>query len=157
MYILQTTGKAMTTKEADDLQAAFFNGFPQLRGYIESQHQFVVKNQYVETPTGRRRRFPYIDRQTMGSVQRKSVNTPIQSLASDMTLNAIIKLTDYLDPREAYIVSSVHDSIMLQVREDCRERLKPRIYETMKTPVIPEFDIPLDVDIEIGPNWAEVK
>ena len=157
VYILQTTGKAMTTKEADDLQAAFFNGFPQLRGYIESQHQFVVKNQYVETPTGRRRRFPYIDRQTMGSVQRKSVNTPIQSLASDMTLNAIIKLTDYLDPREAYIVSSVHDSIMLQVREDCRERLKPRIYETMKTPVIPEFDIPLDVDIEIGPNWAEVK
>lgn len=155
-YILEMTGKKMTSQEADEIQRAFFAAFPMLEKFIKAQHAKVRSQQYIETPMGRRRRFPYLDRSTVSSAERKSVNTPIQSLASDMTLTSILRLTREL-PEDAYVVSSVHDSIMCVVREDLVDQVLPIVRQVMETPCIPEFDIPLRVDIEIGKRWSEVK
>lgn len=157
VYILQTTGKAMTVAEADQLQKDFFNAFPGLTTFIAAQHRFVRANQFVETPTGRRRRFPFIDRASAASVERKAVNTPIQSLASDMTLTAIIRLCDVLDPAEAYVVSSVHDSIMLLAREDVVVSTCEVVRTIMSTPAIDGFDVPLKAEIAVGHRWSQMK
>lgn len=159
-YIRANMGRYLTKEECLEIQQSFFNGFPQLSGWIQRQHDFVRKFHYIETPTGRRRRFPYVDWKSSGSVERKSVNTPCQSLASDMTTAAIICLADELDIERALITSSVHDSIMFEVREDYVEEAVQIIRRCMETPCIPEFDVPLRVDIAVGRtsegkgNWA---
>lgn len=156
-YIIKTTGKAMTEKEADALQKDFFDAFPGLVKYINNQHRFVNANLFVESPTGRRRRFPFVDNRSRGSMERKSVNTPIQSFASDCTLTAIIRLVDLLDPDKAYVVSSVHDSIMLLVRDDCIEETKEVVHRIMETPPIDGFDVPLKAEIAVGQRWSQMK
>lgn len=156
-YIVKMTGKPMTIQEADALQKAFFDGFPGLVTFIEAQHRVVRRDQFVETPMGRRRRFPYIDRSNIGSVERRAVNTVIQSLASDMTLTSIVRLDRTLDPSRAYVVSTVHDSIMLLSLDECLGETIEQVRRTMETPCIPEFDVPLRVDIGWGQHWGEAK
>lgn len=156
VYILKTTGKAMTVQEADSLQKAFFDAFPGLKRFITDQHRRVREDQFVETPTGRRRRFPYLDKYTRSGAERKGVNTPVQSLASDMTLTSVIRISKELDPRDGFIVSSVHDSIMLQVREAVVDQVAEIVRRIMETPVIPEFDIPIKVDIGWAKNWGDI-
>lgn len=156
-YIIKTTGKAMTEKEADALQKDFFDAFPGLVKYINNQHRFVNANLFVESPTGRRRRFPFVDNRSRGSMERKSVNTPIQSFASDCTLTAIIRLVEILDPSYAYVVSSVHDSIMLLVRDDYVDAVKEVVHQVMSTPPIAGFDVPLKAEIAVGQRWSQMK
>jgi DNA polymerase-1 len=156
-YIFEMTGKYPTIEWADGIQEKLFNGFPTLKAFIDSQHTFVRKHQYVETITGRRRRFPYMDRRSIGSTERKAVNTPIQGSASDMALSAAIRLDKSLDPERGYMISSVHDSLMFLLREDYLEEGTSIIRREMETPVIPEFDIPLRVDIGYGTSWDQAK
>lgn len=155
-YIRENMGRYLTLEECNEIQRSFFDGFPKLKDWIDYQHAFVRKHHYVETPMGRRRRFPFIDRFTIGSVLRQSVNTMCQSLASDMTTNAQICLADELHPSWGVVTSSVHDSIMLEIKEDMITQGLETIRRCMETPCIPEFDIPLKVDIAYGRNWAEL-
>lgn len=158
-YIYDMTGTRPTIAWADEIQEKFFAGFPTLKSFIDAQHKLVRRLFYVESPSGRRRRFPFLDGSVMGSVERKAVNTPIQGFASDIALNAIINLDRTLDPTEAYIISSVHDSVMLLVREDRFDCIIPIIRHVMETPPVvdPPFDVPLKVDIGYGKDWSEAK
>lgn len=157
-HMYELTGKRWTLDEAQQLSDDFFNAFPGLRDYISSQHRTVLKQQYIETPTGRRRRFPYIDKHTAGNVKRRSVNSPIQGFASDMALTSVIRLTDIFRDRawDAHIVSSVHDSIMFEVSDNILDEVLPVIKETMETPCIDYFDVPLRVDLGVGTKWGEM-
>lgn len=156
-YIFEMTGSRPTLEWANEIQKKFFDGFPTLKQFIDSQHAFVRRHQYIESPTGRRRRFPLIDRTSVGSTERKSVNTPIQGSASDMALNSMIHLDRRLDPNEAYTICTVHDSIMFYIREDVLDKNLAIIREVMETPVIPNFDVPLRVDIGYGTDWSKAK
>lgn len=161
-HMYELTGKRWTLKEAQKLSDDFFDAFPGLRDFIAHQHQLVSKQQYISTPTGRKRRFPFLSRASIGNAKRRAVNSPIQGLASDMALSSVIRLTDHFaSSREfgdAFIVSSVHDSIMFEVRDDDRlEEMLGVIKSTMETPCIDYFDVPLRVDIEIGTRWGDLK
>lgn len=50
----------VTVQEAQELIDKFFNGFPKVREWIDSVHEFAHKNGYVEGLLGRRRRLPDI-------------------------------------------------------------------------------------------------
>jgi DNA polymerase I-like protein with 3'-5' exonuclease and polymerase domains len=79
----------------------------------------VEVQQWVESPLGRRRRFPIIPGDNAGTqkVFREAVNFIPQSMASDITTMAFVRLSKTgLNP-----LISVHDSILCEVSEEQAE------------------------------------
>lgn len=138
----------------------FLSRFEKLHEWIRAQHRIAVRQGYVETPLGRRRRFPLILNDNVGEIERQAVNTPIQSLASDINLMSLTRLNQILDPDDAIIVSTVHDSILFEIRTEVLEKMLRLITTEMaKTPMLSEFTevVPLKADVKIGTDWGSAK
>lgn len=119
-----------------------FNGGVQ---WAEKMKALVLKQGYVESPLGRRRRLndfinigrglehkaneigkyslqgkKYMSdsRKYVSRAQRQAVNSPIQGLASDLALVACSLLTKYIieNKKGWKIVNSVHDSVVVELR-----------------------------------------
>ncbi len=155
-YVIDNLGgRAWTLQEAQALLDDFLNGVPGLKKWIEKQHKFVRENHYVETATGRRRRFPLVLRDTEFSIERQAVNTPIQSLGSDIVLSAAIRIQKRLPEGATIIPIIVHDSIMLRVRRDLISEVHDIVKEELETPLIP-MNVPLKADFKIGWSWGKM-
>ncbi len=79
-----------------------------------------------------------------------------------MMLLALIILHEMMDPSEARIVGTVHDSILFEIREDVVDKWVPIIRETMENlPLKTKFGValtvPIKVDITVGTHWGEGK
>lgn len=129
--------------------------FRGLADWAERMQKFALENGYVVSRVGRVRRFPLIaDMKDVESVKRKAVNTPIQSLASDICLNACHNLKKELG---GILVPQilVHDSICGSIR-----KVDPETVESIKR-IMCKLPFPtkvrFDVDCSFGPNWGSVK
>lgn len=102
----------MTREEAARIQAAFFARMPAVVAWMAEVRRAVHRQQYVESPLGRRRRFPFLpmDPREMAEVYRQAVNMLPQSMASDLTLTALIRM----DAAGLAPLLTVHDSILLE-------------------------------------------
>lgn len=150
--------KRWTEDQANVFIKKFLRSYPRLNAWIEELHRDVPAQGYVETPYGRRRRFPLHpkSRGELGSIQRQAVNTPVQSVASDLCLEAMVEIQRRLlrDERESRVLFTVHDSICLEVTPDELQDVRRTCFEVMQK----EFmGVPLRVDFEAGPDWAHVK
>jgi DNA polymerase-1 len=153
------TKDVWTVKMAQGFIDRMMKQFPQLDAWIKNQHREVLRNHYVATPFGRRRRFPFISMENAAEVQRQAVNFPIQSVASDICQLGLIKLNAWLDPVRAFIISTVHDSILMEVRNDSITSTSELVHHIMEE-FPPQLDgtvLPLKVDIATGPSWGEIK
>jgi uracil-DNA glycosylase family 4 len=103
---------------------------------------------YVEAPSGRRRHYPI--------TRNEAINAPIQSLASDIVVDAMVRLSYqastegkwYLHPR-----LNIHDDITLVVPDDKLEESIETVYRTMLTPMFNCVNVPLSVEISVGKDW----
>jgi DNA polymerase-1 len=157
-YAVRELGMTRWTEEvAEAFIRKFLRSYPDLEAWIGEVHAVAPQAGYVESPFGRRRRFPLFPshRGELGSIERQAVNTPIQSAASDICLQAMVKVqkcveTEHID---ATVLFPVHDSICIECANEDIERLE----EVCKVVMEVEFmGVPLTVDFEWGPNWADV-
>jgi DNA polymerase I-like protein with 3'-5' exonuclease and polymerase domains len=119
----------------------------------------VLENGYIESPLGRRRRFPELpyvrgDSYKLAEVFREAINMPSQSAASDVTLSAMIALDKIgLRPR-----LTVHDSITICVpraeMQDAAQEMK-RCMEQAATDLYGD-QIPYPVELEAGERWGSM-
>lgn len=146
-----------SVEEAELFLYRFLNGFPKLKAWMDATKASALKHQYITTPIGRRRRWPFIAPGTANAIGREAVNFPIQSTASDICLDAMIRLHDQL-PKGAYVLFPIHDSINFEVREEILEPVLEQISRTMTSTTLLKTDVPFAVEIEVGPHWgATVK
>ncbi len=101
--------------EAETLVEKFLRVLPGLSEFIKKQHAFVREHGYVTTRLGRRRVIPEINSRNpelVAHAERCSVNTPIQSLASDLMLMAMGRINRRAQDEGTYLVpiNIVHDS-----------------------------------------------
>lgn len=123
----------------------------------QNQRALGYANHGVMMPTGRRRRFDFIPRQDAGYVGRASFNNPVQGVASDFTLYALIQLHAKFAkhfPGQAHLISTVHDSLLAQARTEVAEEVMAMMRETMENDTLFDLDVPLKVDIEMGDRWG---
>ena len=119
----------------------------------------AVETGRLTTPTGRVRRWPLIrDRAQREEVYKQAVNFPNQSLAGDQCLLSLIELNaEFKRRRLGHITLTVHDSIEGEIYEDRLDEALEVIRELMPRPkfetAIPTFPI----EIELGPNWGQLK
>lgn len=143
--------------EAEELVDKFFSIFPKAREWIEDTKAFVLAHGYVETPFGRRRRFDVITRENRGEVLRQAVNTLIQSVASDLTLSALIRLGNAFlgEDESTRLLLTVHDSILLETRSEVAE-IASIVKKEMEQ--VPSWvGVPFVAEVEVGWRWGSLQ
>jgi len=146
----------MSQEEARRIQKLFFERMPRVVAWIQETKELVQTLQWVESPLGRRRRFPIIpgDRAGEQEVYRQAVNMIPQSMASDITTCAFIKLDRLgLNP-----LLSVHDSITCEVPEDGAEDALKLMTETMESTGAELYGdkVPFTVEGAMGRTWGDL-
>jgi uracil-DNA glycosylase family 4 len=140
--------------EAQKYLNSFMLKYPGLSLWIKNQEKHAKQEGFVETPVGRKRRFPFIYNRNHGEIARQSVNAPIQSLASDICLRSLTILNEQFDPNVARILLTVHDSILFEVRTPMLNDTLIQIRNVMEHTDLIESDIDFPVDIHTGKRWG---
>jgi DNA polymerase-1 len=104
------------------------------------------------------------DFKVRGEAERQAINSPVQSFASDMCMIAMILIQEKFERKgiEGPFISTVHDALYWEVRNDHLRRALPIIKNTMENlPLEKMFgvvlDVPIKVDIKLGPYWGEAR
>ena len=147
-------------KQAQNYIDNYLKKYKGIKEFMDNIVKKAEEEGYVETIFGRRRYVPelksnnYVVRQ-FGS--RVAMNTPIQGTAADIMKIAMNRLYDNLKNKkvDAKIVLQVHDELILEVKEDDKEKVKEILKESMENAA--KLEVPLKVEIEEAKTWYDAK
>lgn len=162
-YAFDSYDLVVTEEEARESRETYFRTFSALPGWHERQRRLARLYGRVQSSIGRVRHLPDIDsddEKVRQEAERQAINSPVQSLGSDLMLLAMNTLHEIMSPDEAAIVGTVHDSILFEVREDVVDKWVPIIRQTMEHPPLKkkfgvDLTVPLKADITVGTHWSE--
>lgn len=161
MRELRRQGKTtMTEKEAWDAIHAYFEKYPGIKEWVDETVAFAERNHFVASVFGRLRRFPLILNENFWKIRNQAMNMPIQSMAGDFTLYSLVKLYDILLHKygdKVFIINTVHDEIQFLIHDSVLNEALTVIQNVMENPPIDTKGIPIGTDVDLGPNWGEVK
>lgn len=147
-----------TKTKAEKFIADYLGALPHVTRWKAAMEQFALTKGYVKSAFGRVR-YLSLKNYAKGDIERRAVNTPIQSSASDVTLTSYVRIFHRL--RELGYRSlpylCIHDSLgfdvfpgeffslweLLQYEMAARP---PQIYDWL--------DVPLQVDSDAGYSWG---
>lgn len=97
-----------------------------------------------------------------GEALRQAVNAPIQGLASDINISSAIEIRRVFPRKNLRIVSTTHDEILMEIKNEYLYKYLPRIKEIMedfdrltKIYNCSPLDVPLVVEFSLGPWGGE--
>jgi DNA polymerase-1 len=139
---------------------AYFDGFPDVRAYIDRTIAEARESGVVRTITGRRRLVPELgsrNGQVRAAAERETVNMPIQGTAADVLKKAMIDVHAGLSARatRARMILTVHDELLFEAPEADANDVADLVKGLMERAF--PLDVPLTVDVGIGPNWTAAK
>jgi DNA polymerase-1 len=150
-------------REAQKVYDAWHAAYPGVKRWGGKVKRFCWDHGYVETLYGRKRRLPQIRSQDWGErgyAERQAVNHPIQGTAADIAKIAIVQVHKALQDFDAQLILQVHDEFIIEVAEDEVAEVLPLVrvaMEDVRLDSSPVLDVPLEVNISVGNNWAECK
>jgi DNA polymerase-1 len=138
----------------------YFRQYPDVRRFIQETIAAARDRGWVETLFKRRRYLPDLlsgNRQIRSFGERTAVNTPIQGTAADVIKLAMLRIDRSLQEQglQARMLLQVHDELVFEFPKQEQPELIRLVRQGMERAV--ELDVPLDVDIEIGPNWYDLE
>ncbi len=144
--------------EATGIIEAYFKEFHAIKRYMDDSINMAREKEYVETLLGRRRYLRDINSRNMatrGFAERNAINAPIQGSAADIIKIAMIHINSWLKAErlKTKMILQVHDELIFDLHQEEADIVKPKIIELMKTAVI--LEVPMDVEVGIGKNWLE--
>ncbi|WP_437484026.1 DNA polymerase I [Sorangium sp. So ce1014] len=134
---------------------AYFARYRGVHEFMERTMAEAKRSESVRTLLGRRRLLPDLrssDRMRRAQAERIAQNTPIQGTAADLLKLAMVRVPRPVVPG-ARMVLTVHDELAFEVPAEAVDEAKARVREAMES-VFP-LDVPLVVDIDHGPTWAD--
>jgi len=158
-------GLELTELQAERIREQWFSTYAAIPEFHEATLGGARSAGGITTALGRWRPLPDIthpDWKFKGGAERQAVNTPIQSVASDITLYKLSHLPAILEGTGARAMITDHDSIILLEPTD-QYSIAWKVREWMEdtTDINEAFNIeigvPLKVDMKIGPTWGEAK
>jgi uracil-DNA glycosylase family 4 len=152
--------KALTGGNERKAQAyidRFWGLYPDYHRVYKQFQEDAINLGELRTPMGRVRRWKLITKDKLNHIRNQAVNFPLQSLASDTCLSALIRLNKRL-PALDYgdVLFTCHDSLVFEIREDKLHEAVAVIKEEMTAPPY-DTHIKLFVDVEYGPSLGEVQ
>ncbi len=170
-----------TIEETEELVEQFGNKFPVGRDYLHGLPDVARKHWFVESPLGRRRRFPAFmlehkdywrmskdERKIIGECRRQAMNSPIQAASSDGAHLGAGLFLDWIEDhgKDRWLIQNVvHDSCVYQVPvSDLRESLEvaEKCFTTdtmdlMQNVWDVDFNCSIEVDFEFGLTWGGLQ
>jgi DNA polymerase I len=153
-------GTAWTLNETRQFFNRFFARYPKLAQWQSKMRKLGYTDQRIETEFGRFRRFPFITHFDNGTVGRQSINMPIQSLASDITLDALVRVQARFDKLNrkhgrivAHVVLTIHDELVCEGHKSVRKQVRKIIVEEMEQVPL-DTVVPFKVKLTEGTNWS---
>jgi DNA polymerase-1 len=113
---------------------------------------------YAETILNRRRRIYDLNSKNFAQrslAERMAVNTVMQGSAADLVKVAMVKIQNRIDAESLPIkmILQVHDELVFELPAGSAQMHSEWIRSEMANAI--KLDVPLKVDISIGPNWLE--
>jgi len=153
--------------EAQEFIDIWLKDFPKISKFMKDQHKFAKKHGMVIQAFGRKRRLPEInskDKWEVLAAQRRSVNSPIQGIASDFTAMSITLIRDYRLmgklPDYFRLMYTVHDSLGYPIKPKDIHTIEPIVSKICMEPETDKWfgfkfkKVKMKVSAEVGKNWA---
>ena len=141
--------------EARQFIDRYFSRYEGVRRFMDSTLEAARQGQAVETILGRRRYLPDLrssNRVLRAQAERIAGNTPSQGSAADLLKLAMVRLAAPVVPG-ARMILTVHDELIFEVPENHVEEAENRVRQAMES--VMDLDVPLLVDVGVGPSWAD--
>jgi DNA polymerase-1 len=151
---------SIPTGEAQVILDAYFEGFPNVRAYMEGAVAEAREKGYTETLLGRRRQIPELAsrvRAVRQAGERQAMNAGIQGLAADIFKIALVRLDEALEERggTSRLILQVHDEVVLEVPPADEVEMSEVVLEAMSGAF--DLAVPLEVNLAFGDTWAGAK
>lgn len=165
-YAFENYGVDFTEQECYEARQRYFEMYPDLATWHEKQRAIARRYGRVYSPIGRCRHLPDIlsdDRGVRAEAERQAINSPVQSTASDLMLMSMLLIDPQLNERDAYIIGTVHDEILFQVRDEVLDETCALIKKVMEHDVIQamydkfgaDFTVPIEAEVSYGQHWEK--
>lgn len=144
--------------DANKYISDYFKAHPAVKDYMDDQVEFCKQNGYVETILGRKRRIKEIN---MGSArirqfgERLAMNSPIQGSAADIIKLAMINVYNNLKGKKSRLILQIHDELIIEAHITEKDEIKTLLKESMENAI--KLSVDLDVSLNVGNNWLELK
>lgn len=147
----------VSVPEAVELQRKFFATYKRGYEWIHEIQQQCMRDRVYKTHFGRKLRFA-VTPATVSEAMRDFVNYPIQNLASDITLSALIRVHKRIkhgDFGNTRLLLTVHDSLLLETAENA-ELVAHEVKKEVERDVLDGW-LPFVADAKIGHAWGSLK
>ena len=149
--------------EARGFLKLWFEANPKVKDYIAKCHAMSMSDpQDVWVTAFGRSRHYFVTADSVHHVQNQAVNFPISSTANDLTIHSLVEIGQWLEEQklDAYLINTVHDSIVIEARPKDIQRISEKCQEIMAS--IPQkyltgLDIPFRADVEVGDNYGDLS
>lgn len=152
----------ISEKEAEAMINKYFNRYQGIKRYLKKAGDDAVRNRYSTTISGRRRYYnmpPYDHsdyKKLQRAIERRGKNAGIQGSNADTIKEAMILLVDRLKDYDAKLILTVHDEVVIEAHDDCREEVAKVVSKSIIDGFGRYFSlIPMETDTLIGPCWLK--
>lgn len=148
----------ISRKEAESYIEDYFLKHPKVKQFMEYEIEFCKSKGYVETLFGRRRIVKDINASNYmarEAAKRLAMNSPIQGTSADIIKIAMVDMYKKLQGKKSRLLLQVHDELIVEAHMSEVEEIKEMLVDTMMNAC--KLDVKLEVELNEGQNWSELK
>ncbi len=150
----------ITQAEAKQFIADYFDRYPSIRAFMDNAIHKTKNMGYAETILHRRRPITGLSSKNFNirsQAERLTINTVIQGSAADLIKVAMINIQKRIETENLPVKMTlqIHDELVFELPEKEAQSHADWIIPEMTGAI--DLDVPLKVDVSIGPNWLTDK
>lgn len=150
----------ISRKEAGEYIERYFETYPRIKAFLDSQVEQAKTTGAVETMYHRIRPVPEISSSNFmqrNFGERIAMNSPIQGTAADIIKIAMNRVRKALMEKglESRLILQIHDELLIEAKESEVEAVTQILHSEMEQ--VANLSVPLDIDIHVANNWYEAK
>lgn len=148
----------ISREEANQFIQSYYTLYPGVDEWRQNAISKAEERGYTETLFGRKRPIAEINAENYNlkeAAKRLAINTPIQGTAADLIKLSMIEVEKCLNnPHfKSGLLLSIHDELLFEIEQERIDEAKEIIKAAMEQ--VCKFEVPIEVNISVGKNWAE--
>lgn len=154
----QNTG--LSRKEAKEYIQKYFEIYPKVKEYMDSNVALAKSEGRVKTIFGRIRRIEEMNSSNFAQRlfgERIAMNMPLQGSASDIIKIAMINVANVIKNMKlnSKLILQIHDELIVDVFPGEEDVVETILHNEMENVVA--LDVPLPVEVSMGKSWFDCK
>ena len=150
----------ISPKVASEYIKKYFEMYPSVKEYMDSNVDFCRKNGYVTTILGRKRVIKEINSPNYnlrGFGERAAMNMPLQGSSADIIKIAMVNVSKRLKEEcpNSYLILQVHDELIIDADINEKQKAEEILIKEMENAV--KLAVPLTVEAQSGYSWFDAK